>query len=227
MHALERVSGCPRIVRVLSTNSRTGRPPCLGVDRARVLDVRIFVKISEPGDPDPISFLTKILTSKTRARAPVRTEGALSAACPRHVHKLADWAPPFSGGGECSRFGCKDFRQNLKAMRSRSYLILTKILTSKTRARAPVRTEGALSAACPRHVHKLADWAPPAWPGGARSRFGCKDFRQNLRAGRSRSYLIFDENPYIQNASAVACPEEGVPCPQSCGHAADKPLTIS
>jgi hypothetical protein len=160
MHALERVSGCPRIVRVLSTNSRTGRPPCLGVDRARVLDVRIFVKISEPGDPDPISFLTKILTSKTRARAPVRTEGALSAACPRHVHKLADWAPPFSGGGECSRFGCKDFRQN-------------------------------------------------------------------LRAGRSRSYLIFDENPYIQNASAVACPEEGVPCPQSCGHAADKPLTIS
>jgi hypothetical protein len=144
MHALERVSGCPRIVRVLSTNSRTGRPPCLGVDRARVLDVRIFVKISEPGDPDPISFLTKILTSKTRARAPVRTEGALSAACPRHVHKLADWAPPFSGGGECSRFGCKDFRQNLKA-------------------------------------------------------------------GRSRSYLIFDENPYIQNASAVRCPDEGGP----------------
>jgi hypothetical protein len=83
MHALERVSGCPRIVRVLSTNSRTGRPPCLGVDRARVLDVRIFVKISEPGDPDPISFLTKILTSKTRARSPVRKRGSL-------VHKVVD-----------------------------------------------------------------------------------------------------------------------------------------
>jgi hypothetical protein len=26
---------------------------------------------------------------------------------------------------------------------------------------------------------------------------------------RSRSYLIFDENPYIQNASALACPGEG------------------
>jgi hypothetical protein len=81
---------CPRIVRGLSTNSRTRDPPFLGVESVRVLDVRIFVKISRPRDPDPISFLTKILTSKTRARSPVRTEGALSAACPRHVHKLAD-----------------------------------------------------------------------------------------------------------------------------------------
>jgi hypothetical protein len=47
------------------------------------LDVRIFVKISEPGDPDPISFLTKILTSKTRARSPVRKRGSL-------VHKVVD-----------------------------------------------------------------------------------------------------------------------------------------
>jgi hypothetical protein len=84
------ISPCPRLVHDASTNSRTGRPPFLGVESVRVLDVRTFVKISRSGDPDPISFLTKILTSKTRARSPVRTEGALSAACPRHVHKLAD-----------------------------------------------------------------------------------------------------------------------------------------
>jgi hypothetical protein len=37
---------CPRLVHDASTNPRTGRPPFLGVESVRVLDVRIFVKIS-------------------------------------------------------------------------------------------------------------------------------------------------------------------------------------
>jgi hypothetical protein len=162
---------CPRLVHDASTNSRTGRPPLSGGGECSRFGCKDFRQNLKAGRSR--SYLT------------------LSAACPRRVHKLADWAPPLSGGGECSRFGCKDFRQNLKAGRSRSYLTL--------------------SAACPRRVHKLADWAPPFSGGGECSRFGCKDFRQNLKVGRSRSYLIFDENPYIQNASAVRCPDGGRP----------------
>jgi hypothetical protein len=164
----------------VSTNSRTRPPPPWPGDRARVLDVRIFVKISGSGDPDPISFLTKILTSKTRALSPVRKRGSL-------VHKVVD----------CSR------TIHVLFTPSRLYLILTKILTSKTRALSPVRKRGSL-------VHKVVDCSRTI----------------HVLFTPSRLYLIFDENPYIQNASTVACPEEGVPCPQSCGLFTDNPCTV-
>jgi hypothetical protein len=74
--------------------------------------------------------------------------------------------PPSLAGGPRSRFGCNDFRQNLGSWRSRLNLILTKILTSKTRARSPGQGGGSLvrelvdkpwtilvRTAAPRHTH--------------------------------------------------------------------------
>jgi hypothetical protein len=62
--------------------------------------------------------------------------------------------PPSLAGGPRSRFGCNDFRQNLGSRRSRLNLILTKILTSKTRARSPGQG-GVVS--CPRACGQAVD----------------------------------------------------------------------
>jgi hypothetical protein len=62
--------------------------------------------------------------------------------------------PPSLAGGPRSRFGCNDFRQNLGSRRSRLNLILTKILTSKTRARSPGQGGGV---SCPRACGQAVD----------------------------------------------------------------------
>jgi hypothetical protein len=65
------------IVREQSTTLWTRDPLFRTGDSARVLDVRIFVKNEiGSGSPDP-EILTKILTSKTRARSPGQGGGGL------------------------------------------------------------------------------------------------------------------------------------------------------
>jgi hypothetical protein len=105
-------------------------------------------------------------TPPRRRRRPRRRRCEQSAPCRCEVHKLPDKGPPSLAGGPRSRFGCNDFRQNLGSWRSRLNLILTKILTSKTRARSPGQGGGSLvrelvdkpwtilvRTAAPRHTH--------------------------------------------------------------------------
>jgi hypothetical protein len=88
-----------------------GTPLIRTADRARVLDVRIFVK-NEIGSGSPgLEILTKILTSKTRTLSTPRKGG-------RSVREFVDVSWTSRGQGALrpdrrprSRFGCKDFRQ--------------------------------------------------------------------------------------------------------------------
>jgi hypothetical protein len=93
-------------------------------------------------------------TLPRRRRRPRRRRCEQSAPCRCEVHKLPDKGPPSPAGGPRSRFGCNDFRQNLGSRRSRLNLILTKILTSKTRARSPGQGGGV---SCPRACGQAVD----------------------------------------------------------------------
>jgi hypothetical protein len=172
------LGNCQWLVRGVSTTLWTRDPLFRTGDRARVLDVRIFVK-NEIGSGSPGSeILTKILTSKTRARSPGPGRG-------RPVREFVDVSWTSRGQGAlrpdrrpCSRFGCKDFRQNEIGSGSHGLEILTKILTSKTRTLSTPRKGG-------RPVREFVDvsWTSRGQgalrpDSGPRSRFGCKDFRQ-------------------------------------------------